>query len=121
MSADRRHPSQSRRVDQVEKGFYRLRLVKGGWAVPCQIARNLDGDWYAVVDGEMQSANPDPFLASFVGRIHSGGLRISQGEYDHLLALKTWAAVNNLDHPCLRPTWSMDVNALRPILPRTRP
>jgi hypothetical protein len=110
----RHSPNQRRRVDLPSSGFFTLRLVRGGWAVPAQIARN-GRFWFAVVDGETLAAHADPFQAEKVAAIHEFGTAIEQSHYVWLLALREWAAEHDPDHPCLHPYRAINPMQLRPI------
>jgi hypothetical protein len=108
----RHTPEQARRVDLVEPGYFKLRLVKNGWQVPAQIARE-GRDWFAVLDGTALGMHRDPFQAEQVARIHEYGTRITLCEYVRLLAQKEWSRDHAPDHPCLFP--------MRPVTPGTLP
>jgi hypothetical protein len=116
----RHHPSQSRRSDQIEEGYYSLVLARGGWPVPCRIERTDDGQqWFAVIDGIVRPANPDPWYAEGIVNIHEHGLRISQQEYDWRIETKQWAVENDPSHPALSPRRRIEIRKLRPLQPRT--
>jgi len=118
MGSERHADRQRRRVDVVEPGWFKLRLTKGGWQVPCRIGFDADRGWYAVIDGCPHSPNDDPWLAEGVSDIHAYGLKIDHEEYEHLLSIKVWAQVHQHDHPALWPQRRIDPAQLRPLFPR---
>jgi len=117
VSNPRHAASQARFVDIVEPGYFRLRLVRGGWQVPCRIESTSDG-WQATIDGFTHPANPDPWRAEGVSDIHTYGERIDAKTYSWLLSIKSWAAENNPDHPACWPRRAIDRLNLRPLYPR---
>jgi hypothetical protein len=121
MASDRHAEDQRRRVDIVLPGWFKLRLTKGGWQVPCRIGYEGETGWYAVIDGFSHQPNPDPWLAEGVSDVHAYGHKISHTEYEDLLSLKVWAGIHARNHPALWPHRRIDPMQLRPLFPRTQP
>jgi hypothetical protein len=116
--SDRHAPAQSRLIWPPSPGLFRLRLVKGAWAVPTRILRGTL--WQAEIDETLNAPHADPALARGVDTIWHGGLRIDQDEYDWLIGMKRYAEQSNHDHPCLHPTRAIDRSRLRPFVPATQ-
>jgi hypothetical protein len=117
---NRRHdPAQARLVWPPSPGTFRLRLVKGGWAVPAQIVETAAG-WCAIIDEFAFAPHPDPTQAEGVERIWTGGTKIDQAEYDWLIALKAAAKAAAPRHPAVNPHKRIDHMLLTPIIPRTQ-
>lgn len=117
--SNRRHdPAQARSIWPPSVGTFRLRLVKGGWAVPAQIVETAAG-WCAIIDEIALPPHPDPAQADGVERVWTGGTMIDQSEYDWLIALKAAAKQTAPDHPAVNPRKPIDHMLLKPILPRT--
>jgi hypothetical protein len=122
MSGRRHDPAQARVVDRVEPGFYRMRLARGCWRVPCRILRTDDRlYWFSVIDGFEHEPHASPWIAEGVSMIHTYGEKITQRQYDWLLSIKDWATVHEPDHPSLWPQRRMDPLTLRPLSPRKTP
>lgn len=120
MTNPRHSADQRRAVDVVEPGYFRMRLVRGGWQVPCKIERGAAG-WQATIDGFTHPPDPDPWRAEGVSGIHAYGERIDRQTYSWLLRVKAWAVENHPDHPALEPRRRMEPSRLRPLYPRTSP
>lgn len=89
-----------RPIADPQPGFFRIRLAKRGWAVPCAIAHDPQtGRWTTIIDGTEKSAL-DPVDAG-VFRIWLYGTPIEEWQYLDLVALKEWATAHAPDHPCL--------------------
>lgn len=118
---ERHDPAQSRRIDQVEAGYFRLRLAKGAWAVPARIVRDPErNQWRAILDGEDGTPHCDPMLAQNVSRIWEGGVIITRAEYEWLLAVKLHYSIHDPEHPSLHPRRPVSPMRLKPIMPRGR-
>jgi hypothetical protein len=104
--------SRARRIDVIEPGFFRLRLVKGGWKVPARIEFD-EGTWTVTIDGEARSAR-DPYAAG-ADYVWTSGEAIEEWQYADLLDLKLWAASAEPTHPCLQPRKRMDPMTLPPV------
>jgi hypothetical protein len=115
MSNDRHAADQARAIWPPTTGMFRLRLVRGAWAVPCLIARTDEGDWYAEVDGCTHHPHADPAYAEGVSDIWTYGEIIDQPTYTWLLAMKDHAAAHDPDHPCLHPRRAIDRHRLQPV------
>lgn len=103
-----------RPIADPQPGYFRLRLVKGGWAVPCAIGEDEQtGKWTSIID-EQEISHIDPVEAG-VFRVWIYGERIEAWQYADLLALKAWAKQAYPDHPCLHPRRAIDPMRLRPI------
>jgi hypothetical protein len=123
MARSERHAlGQERQVDHVDPGFYRLALVKGGWRVPCRICHEdngFDPYWWGEIDGEANGLRVrDPFDCPVIVQIHEWGEKISDRQFDWLVAIKQWAAQHDPSHPCLHPRRRIDHMNLRPLIPR---
>jgi hypothetical protein len=108
------HRRENRLIWPPEPGWFRLRLVRGGWQVPCQIVHQ-DGLWWAIVDGEAKAANADPACAEDVERIWHYGTAIMRHEFDYLEALRAFAPP---DHPARNPLVRIDPRTLTPQVPQ---
>ncbi len=80
-------------------GYYRLKLVRGGWGVPCLITHQ-DGLWQATIDGQEFGAVEDPLSSDELVSIWTWGRQSSEQEYRYLTALRQSAPP---DHPCHHP------------------
>lgn len=104
----------SRRVWPPEPGYFRVRLVRGGWQVPAKI-EIADGKWAVSIDGAyVEEPNADPALAG-AGRVWHYGDIIPEDEYRWLLDLKDAARTLAPSHPCLHPRTPIDPNNLTPL------
>jgi hypothetical protein len=108
---------QVRAVWPPEPGFFRLRLVRKGWAVPCQIICQ-DGQWQAEVDGVLLPPVAQPEDAGAIGDIWAYGEKITAPVYDWLHKMRRWAAFHDPDHPSLHPRKPINPMTLRPLTPR---
>ena len=105
---------ESRPIADPQPGFFRLRLVRKGWAVPCSIAHDEQtGRWTTTIDGTATGAI-DPVDAG-VFRVWLYGKPIEHWQYADLLALKLWATTADPDHPCLHPRRAIDPMRLAPV------
>ena len=118
MTSELHASDQRRRIDAPEPGYFSMRLVHGGWRVPCRIVHDENG-WYAVVNGNAEAPADNPHDAARVSRIWEHGLRIDQPTYDWLIALKAYAETHEPDHPAANVQRAIDPNQLQPIQPRT--
>lgn len=109
----------ARRVWPPQPGFFRMRLVPRGWAVPARIFHLPDDTWMAVIDGQECAPDADPALAQDVARIWHSGLHISPQEYEWLNRLREAALERQPDHPAAQPRRPIIVANLRPLYPRT--
>jgi hypothetical protein len=116
-ASDRHAKGQRRAVWPPEPGLFRLRLVRGGWGVPCAIAVTIDG-WQAEIDGIAYPPDPDPARAIGVERIWTGAEIIDQSEHDWLIEMKAWALAHEPDHPAANPLQAINPSELRPLIPR---
>jgi hypothetical protein len=114
MPAHRRGPP--RPVWPPEAGWFRFRLVRGGWAVPAAIRQTDDG-WSAVIDGFEHPPHDDPAHAEGVSDLWTYGDRIEQHEYDYLTALREHVRRADPSHPAANPHRAILPAMLRPILP----
>ena len=81
----RRDGEPSRRIDQPEPGYFRIRHVRGGPLIPARIFHRL-GFWSAAINGQaVGDSNPDPELVDVVMRIWTSGTRITADEYHAML------------------------------------
>lgn len=91
-----------------------MKLVKGGWAVPCRIAYDSgSGMWETTIDDAV-TMNIDPVQAG-VFKVWLVGKFIAEWEYLDMVNRREWARSNQPDHPCLHPRKAIDPNLLRPI------
>jgi hypothetical protein len=119
---DRHDQSQAREIWPPRAGFFRLRLVRGGWPVPAEIklVPIEDGGtdrmgWQAVIDGEPRDPDPDPAHAAGVSDIWHGGTIVPQSEFEWCIAVRDHAAAHDPDHPSLHPRKPIDRNRLKPL------
>ena len=103
-----------RDVTEPKSGYFRQRLVKNGWKVPCRIEQNESGEWRATVDGENGPWCAD-WIEAGVDKIWLYAEEIAEHEYLYLLAMKERA---DPDHPSRNPRKAVDYNLLKPIIPR---
>lgn len=107
-----------------EEGFYRGRMVKNGPWVPIRIwyqfpldpvtGEELDrsGEWKALRLGqEIHPLDVWPFCSSE---------RISESEYEFLLADHQWHAAYDPDAPQARPRDPINLRSMNPVLPPRR-
>lgn len=98
-----------------------MRLVRGGWAVPCRIERHHDtGFWRVTIDGAEGEWNSDE-VAAGVDRVWHHGQMITEAEFAYLNATRDDSPP---DHPARQPHKRVHTNLLAPLamLPRrTRP
>ena len=99
-------------VDQPEPGFFTTRLVRNGPLVPARIIWHEGEGWQAVVNGEPGPTSYDDVVAG-VDLIWNYCPRISEAEYEFMLAVIAWAEEHEPRHPAANPR--------RPIDPRTKP
>ena len=94
-------------------GFYKARLVKGGWEVPVRVYLD-DGLYSCEVDGDLVLSSFDPArLDDMLKELPPGeethplmrlrliGTVIDQTDYDYRTALRKWAREHEPFHPCL--------------------
>lgn len=117
----------ARRIDRVEPGLYRIRLVAGGPWVAAQITIQ-DGMIYLSINGEPAilgitesmyfdivaelTAAGDAFRNPIIAAAWFGH-RINDDEYHYLIAVSRWAREHAPDHPMARPE--------KPIKPQSVP
>lgn len=116
---ERHDASQRRLIWPPEPGFFRLRLVKRGWPVPCQIILRDGPLWQAERDGVLAAPHPDPAIAEYVADIWTGGSKVDEFEYRWLIALKAHCLAHEPDHPAVNPRRPIDHRLLAPLIPRT--
>jgi hypothetical protein len=111
---------QARRVWPPEPGYFRLRLVKGGWPVGARIGKTEDGLWQAEVDGKLHHPNWNPAYARMVSDIWHYGERIDQATYQRLIDQAAHARAHDPGHPAADPYTPIDRAKLKPIQPKIR-
>jgi hypothetical protein len=111
-----RRDQRPRNVWPPEPGWFRLRLVRGGWPVPAAIRHTIDG-WFAVIDGFQHPPADDPAYAEGISDLWTYGDRIEEHEYEYLLALRAHVLTHEPDHPAANPHRAIQPALLRPILP----
>ena len=105
-------------------GYYLLRRVRRGWAVPCQVIADA-GRFMCILNGEpLTGAWSEDELSAFwadyltaesvhpLVQIQLHGVTCDKATYDHRLAMKAWAERNQPDHPCLHPIRPIDPNKM---------
>lgn len=116
-----RHDASQRRsadVADAQPGFYRLRLVRDGWQVPCRILHE-NGQWQAEIDGELREAHPQPEHADGLAAIWHGAMIVTESEYRWAVATREHARAHEPDHPSLHPFRPIEPMRLKPLsLPR---
>lgn len=109
----------SRLVWPPSPGYYRLRLVRGGWEVPARLSFD-DGLWTAEIDGVVIAPpHADPVLAG-ADQIWHYGRPITELEYRLLHKLKQIVRCTDPSHPAVNPHRPIDPNRLRPLHPPER-
>jgi hypothetical protein len=104
----------AREIANPRPGAFRLRLVRGGWAVPCRIAHDEpSGLWSCTIDG-VTMTHADA-VAAGVFKVWIYGQEVEEWVVRDLEALKVWARTYQPDHPCLHPRRRMDPNLLAPV------
>jgi hypothetical protein len=103
--------STPRAVWPPEPGFYKMRLCKGGWPVPCEIRILKHGAWQTVIDGRESPTAFDP-IAVQADRIWYAGEPIPEYQYRYLLALREQAPD---DHPARNPLKPINPSRLSPL------
>jgi hypothetical protein len=102
ISMNRRHEP-SRRIDQPEPGFFKLRKVKGGPFVAARIDYEAPL-WSAEIDGQPCGLpDPDPAHADGVFRIWTTAVRIDSKEYDRMREHKATAPLTDPVHNAHEP------------------
>lgn len=104
----------SRRIDQPEPGFFKLRLVRRGPWVAAKIV--FDGKLWGAEIGGRPAGPPhaDHDVAGNVMRIWTAGTRITADEYVYLIDVARHAAANP-EHPSADPRRPIDINAVAPL------
>lgn len=116
---DRHDASQVRLVWPPAPGFFAMRLVKGGWAVPARILLTDRDEWQVELDGKMCEAHADPTLAQYVATVWQSGTRVDESDWRWRNAMRAHAEANKLtNHPALNPRRPIDHRTLDPIMPR---
>lgn len=113
-----------RRIDQIEPGYFRLRLVRNGPWIAAEISIE-NGMIVIRQDGEIEGEplHPDALADLITEATIEGeafrhpiircawfGQRITEAEFLHLLRTSRWAKANNPDHPAANPTKPIDLN-----------
>lgn len=111
-------------VDQPQEGFYRTRLVRGGPYVPVHIWYGPPHDpetgevldrshrWQALRNGqECDAAEVWNWCA---------GNPITEAEYRHMLAVKTWATEHATTEPEANPYQAVNPRSAAPVGPPRR-
>jgi hypothetical protein len=99
---NRRHEP-SRRIDQPDPGFFKLRLVKRGPFVAARITYDPPL-WSAEINDEPCGLHdPDPARADGVFRIWTVGVRIEKAEYDRMREHKMTARQTDPVHRAREP------------------
>ena len=106
-----------RAVWPPEPGFFKLRLVRGGWQVPARIVCGGDGLWFAIIDGVSFQPAEDPLHAPGIDKIWHGGTVTTESDYDYLNALRDAAKRWQPQHPACNPDKPINPSLLRPIAP----
>jgi hypothetical protein len=114
-------PSQTRPVWPPRAGHFRLRLCRGGWAVPAKIQHSPIEGWRAIIDEAEKDWHDDPAYASGVSLVWHHGMIVDVSEYDWCLAVKRWAEKEHSDHPSLHPQEPIRRMILPPFFPQRRP
>lgn len=71
--------------------------------------------WQATINGENFAADADPLHAEGVVRIWHSGRPITPDEYNHMLAVKTWAGEHLPEHPAAQPRQPIDLRYAQPL------
>ncbi len=108
----------SREIAHPRAGFYRLRLVRGGWRVPARIVHGEDGLWMAVIDGVPSLPVLDPAECPAIEKIWTGGSVITETEFRYLEALREACKRWQPSHPAANPTRPINPMSLSPVEPK---
>jgi hypothetical protein len=111
-----RDSNQARAVWPPEEGYFRMRLSKGGWPVPCRIQRTWGG-WQVIINEAVSAADPDPAYVPGMERVWTSE-RITEAYYNYLIGVKRWAEdYGQHEHPALNPYQPIDPMRLKPLFP----
>ena len=114
-------PQSPRALAKPEPGFYRVRLIRGGPWVAARISYGpppdpetgepLDRSWFWTVeiDGQLY-ADPSPsWRRAGVDRVWLFGEKITEAEYDYLLAMRHHAVTHEPALPAAQPDKPVDL------------
>lgn len=121
-------------ITDPRPGFYTLRLVRRGWAVPARIWKHLrprEGDpegaffFTCSINGDAMPGEwkPEDLEAHWANwltaegespiiKIMARGEECTEDEYNFRLEMKAWAVANSPEHPAARPDKPIDVRLL---------
>jgi len=107
---------------EPEEGYYAIKLVKGGPEVAAEICAGqavgvpLVTIWFAKIDGEISGTfHPDPQLIDSVQQIWLFGRKITEQEYDFMLARARHAKLHDPQSPWANPRKPLDLKSIPPI------
>lgn len=113
-----------RTLTRPQPGYYLLRRIRRGWAVPCRIVES-DGQFQCYLDGELMPGSwAEEEIAGFwiqfliadsvhpIVQIQCHGITCDEATYAHRMAMKVWAAQSAPDHPCLHTMRPIDLGSL---------
>ena len=114
---------EQRDPDKPEEGYYALKLVKGGpevaaciFRVPATGPEHALYAWHAMADDEQLGiTHEDPQLADGVQQVWLFGRRVSQQEYDFMLARARHAKLHDPQSPWANPRKPLDLKSIPPI------
>lgn len=118
--------------DEPIPGYYMTRLVRGGPFVPVRIhfgAPILDNEeqdrapiWVVTVDGktDREETGPEGYKCRVALDVYQywpfcGRFRITQGEYEYMLAKSRWVKEYAPDRPEASPREVVDFNSRKPV------
>ena len=113
---------------EPQPGLFRLRLVKNGPLLAARIVHEPTRDpetgeildrspmWRGDIDWE-SDPDPSPAPTERVMRIWLWGERISQAEFDFLIADAAWARMHDGADPRANPRVSVSLRAIKAIVP----
>lgn len=115
MAGERRSPV-ARVIDAPRPGYFKMRIVKGGPLVPCEIRYCRPRDpatgeelerspmWEAWINGRLHRDPSPSSLSAGVDRIWLHAIEIDEAEFKLMTANKEWAEEHCPSDPAARPT-----------------
>jgi len=103
-------PPTSRRIDVIEAGTYRVRLIRNAIYVGVRFWHEADG-WHVIVDGRTHRADGellDPY------EVWPWCQPVSEYEFEFMERRRRWAHEHQPDHPAANAFEPIDLSKLPP-------